>query len=325
MASSPSHKGPKCAILFAQVGRPLTGPNFLMETVLVVDDTAEGRELAASCLHDHGMKVLFAENGVQAQKVLAELEPDAVLTDLHMPEMGGLELVEFVRSQYSNIPVVLMTSKGNEQIAVDALKAGALSYVPKKDLRGTLCEAMGVVVEAVEANRFRERTRGLLEKSESRFVLGYEMDGTPALVSHLQNNLRQLNLCDETGAFQVSTALAEALGNAIDHGNLELDSLVREKDGTHVYAQLRQERSQKPPYRDRKVHVVERITPDQVTYVVRDEGKGFDHSLIPNPTDAENLLKASGRGLMLIRTFMDDTRFNETGNEITMVKRRAAA
>ena len=78
------------------------------------------------------------------------------------------------------------------------------------------------------------------------------------------------------------------------------------------------------PYRERRVRVCERLDPDAVTYVIRDEGKGFDLSTVPDPTNPDNLLKASGRGLMLIKTFMDEVTFNGVGNEITMVKRRAA-
>ena len=55
--------------------------------------------------------------------------------------------------------------------------------------------------------------------------------------------------------------------------------------------------------------------------MIRDEGPGFDPDGLPDPTDPENLTKASGRGVLLIRTFMDEVRFNDTGNEITMIKR----
>lgn len=295
-----------------------------MDRILVVDDSKEAREIAGNCLREHGLTPVFAANGREALRAIEKNPPDAVLTDLHMPEMNGLELVEYMRLKHSSIPVVLMTSRGSEQTAVEALKAGALSYVPKKELRGNLCDAMGVVVAAVEARRHRERVRTLLESSEARFVLGYEMDGPAALVNYLQSSLEQLNLCDETGLFQVGTALAEAFSNAIDHGNLDLPSVLRERGGDR-YEKLRQERVLERPYRDRRVHVTERITPDAVTYVVRDEGKGFDVSSVPDPTDSLHLLKASGRGLMLIRTFMDEVTFNKIGNEITMVKKRCDA
>ena len=143
-----------------------------------------------------------------------------------------------------------------------------------------------------------------------------------ALVSHLQNDLAQLNFCDETVLFQISTALTEALDNAVDHGNLEMDSVVREQGGRD-YDKLREKRKGRPPYCDRKIYLTERLTRKEATYVILDEGSGFDPSRLPDPKDARNLLKVSGRGIMLIRTFMDEVSFNDAGNEITMVKRRA--
>ena len=270
------------------------------------------------------MVPLFAANGREALDVIASNPPDAVLTDLHMPEMDGLELVEKMRRKYPRMPVVLMTSRGSEEDAVNALKAGALSYVPKKMLRNNLCDAMAIVVSAVEVKRHREKTRAMLEHSEARYVVDCDLHACAALVSHLEGNLDRLHFCDDTGIFQVGTALGEALGNAVDHGCLELDSEVRE-EATTAYAKLRQERAAQAPWCDRKVRLTERITTDQVSYVITDEGAGFDVSSVPDPRNAENLLRASGRGLMLIRTFMDEVTFNQRGNEITLKKRRAAA
>jgi CheY-like chemotaxis protein/anti-sigma regulatory factor (Ser/Thr protein kinase) len=292
-----------------------------MERILVVDDSKEARDLAGECLRDHGMTPIFACNGREAISAIEKEPPDAILTDLDMPEMDGLELVRLVRSRHSGLPVVLMTSHGSEETAVSALRAGALSYVPKAQLRNNLCDAMGMVMAAVEERRFRERTRTLLEHSEATFVLGYEMDGPNALISHLQGNLRQVNFCDDTELFQIGTALAEALSNAIDHGNLELDSAIRE-EGADVYARLRQERANQAPYRDRRVRVTELLSPDVVRYRVLDEGKGFDISCVPDPLHPDCLLKVSGRGLLLLRTFMDEVTFNEAGNEVTMTRRR---
>jgi CheY-like chemotaxis protein/anti-sigma regulatory factor (Ser/Thr protein kinase) len=295
-----------------------------MERILVVDDCEESRDLAGECLRDHGMTPVFARNGLEAVRAIQEHTPDAILTDMHVPGMDGLELVRFVRDKYSGLPVVLMTSQGNEETAVNALRAGALSYVPKTRLRDNLCAAMGMVMAAVEERRFRERTRALLDHSEANFVLGYEMDGPNALISHLQGNLRQVNFCDDTELFQIGTALAESFNNAIDHGNLELDSALRE-EGMDVYMRVRQERASQTPYRDRRVHVTERLTPNLVHYRVQDEGKGFNISTVPDPLHPDCLLKASGRGLLLLRTFMDDVTFNDAGNEVTMTRHRRAA
>jgi CheY-like chemotaxis protein/anti-sigma regulatory factor (Ser/Thr protein kinase) len=291
-----------------------------MPTILVVDDNRVDLKLAGAVVEEQGSRAVFAEDGQQALKLLERNTPDVVLTDLQMPEIDGLTLVERIRNDHPNLPVVLMTAHGSEEIAAAALKAGASSYVPKHNLKAELAEALRTVLTAVEAEQDRDRVRNFLRQSDARYVLGCEHDGSTALVSFLQEDLARLHFCNSTDRFHVGTALAEALANAIDHGNLELDSVLRETDD-FAYGKLRDERASQSPYRDRKVHVLVKLTPSQVTYTIRDEGGGFDPSTLPDPFDPESLLRPSGRGLTLIRTFMDEVSFNDDGNEITMVKK----
>ncbi len=73
----------------------------------------------------------------------------------------------------------------------------------------------------------------------------------------------------------------------------------------------------------KKVHVAFETAGDTLTITMRDEGKGLDPSEVPDPLAPENLLKQSGRGIFLIRAFMDEVRFRnmEPGTEITLIKR----
>lgn len=291
-----------------------------MPTALVVDDSAIDRRIAGQCVEENGLTAVYAENGRVAWEVLEKLQPDFVLTDLQMPEMDGLELVRKICRHHPRVPVILMTGNGSEEIAVNALKMGATSYVPKDNLRTRLGEALDRVRDAVAALRSRDSVRELLQTSESHFVLGYETTVVRALISHLQDALDRLNFCDQVGLLQISTALGEAITNAIDHGNLELDSALR--DGTKRYRDLGKQRSKEEPYCNRRVHVTARLTPELATYVIEDEGPGFDPALLPDPTHSANLLKSNGRGIMLIRTFMHEVHFNQRGNCLTMSRRR---
>ena len=105
---------------------------------------------------------------------------------------------------------------------------------------------------------------------------------------------------DEDSLHWVSVAIRESVINAIKHGN-------KSDAAKHVF--------------------IEFETTDQVPELairVRDQGEGFDPETVPNPLDPENLLKSSGRGIFLIRNFMDDVRLQrapEGGMEIRMVKR----
>ena len=157
--------------------------------------------------------------------------------------------------------------------------------------------------------------------TESRFVLANDVTAIAPLVGHLENSLTRMRLCDETGLIQVAVALREALVNAVFHGNLEVSSDLLSTDPS-AYDALVDERRNRSPYRDRRVYVTARETRTEATYVITDEGRGFDPSDLPDPLDPANLEKPSGRGLMLIRTFMDEVIHNERGNQITMVKRQ---
>jgi anti-sigma regulatory factor (Ser/Thr protein kinase) len=99
---------------------------------------------------------------------------------------------------------------------------------------------------------------------------------------------------------------------------LELDPALAERaDGLDF--DLAEKRTEQAPYRDRRVYITARVTGSDASFVVRDEGPGFDYAALPDPTDPENLEKVGNRGLLLIRIIMDEVRFNAAGNEITMV------
>ncbi|NUP11396.1 MAG: response regulator [Polyangiaceae bacterium] len=290
-----------------------------MTSVLVVDDSAIDRRLAGALLAKRGFDVEYATDGQDALARIEQARPDAVVTDLQMPKMTGLELVEAVRQRFPSLPVILMTAHGSEQIAMLALKTGAASFVPKRRLADDLGDTIEAVV-AISHDVGRISTVDPLDVREMRFQLGTDLQALGDVVGQLEAHLLQMGPADETLVVQVAVALREAIVNAIVHGNLEVSSSLLE-DGGAAFAQAIEERRQKAPYRDRKVSVVARYAPGEVRYVITDQGPGFDPSTLPDPTDLTNLEKASGRGLMLIRTFMEEVSFNERGNEIRMTKR----
>jgi len=292
-------------------------------TVLIVDDSVIDRHLAGAIVQKlEGWKASFAGNGAEAlQSLKTGLLPDMVLTDMLMPEMDGLELVQAIRNQYPLLPVILMTAHGSEDIAIQALQRGAASYVPKKSLARDLPETMETVFAVARANTRKQQVLESLYRHEIEFVVDNDVQLVPSLVSHLEDSIVTMRLCEPAGLILLGVALHEALTNAIFHGNLELNSTIKEQDEKKFYA-MAAERRQQFPYRDRRVHVSTTLTRDNATFVVRDEGPGFDPSLLPDPTDPSNLERVSGRGLLLIQTFMDHVEHNEKGNQITLVKRR---
>ncbi len=292
-----------------------------MPKILVVDDSGTDRCIIAGLLADApDMHLDFASNGAEALQKLAQAQPDLVVTDLIMPEVNGLQLVDAVRQRYPLVPVILLTSQGSEEVAVQALHRGAASYVPKQLLARDLAETVAKVLGVSGRERSHSRLLGCMTESTSAFVMDNDPELIPPLVSYLQESLGQLGVCDEADRTRVGVALEEALSNALIHGNLEIGSDLRGGDDC-AYCDAIARRRREPPYRDRRIHVEASLGAAGATFVVRDEGRGFDPAALPDPTDPANLEKCSGRGILLMRTFMDEVHFSERGNAVTLIKR----
>jgi CheY-like chemotaxis protein len=294
-------------------------------TVLVVDDSPMDRRLAMRLVEKvEGWGALQANNGVEALEIIKHQPPTVVLTDMLMPQMDGLELVETIRMHYPLIPVIVMTAFGSEDVAIKALQKGAASYVPKKSLATDLAETLEQVYSAARAGRQQRQLLECLTTVDHHFLLANDPALVPTLVAHLQDQLTRMSLCDQTSRIRLGVAYEEALLNGIYHGNLEVDSELRQ-NGDGAFHQLAERRRFQHPYSGRRLSVRASFSRSEAVCVIADEGPGFDPKALPDPTDPANLGRVGGRGLLLIRTFLDEVRFNQTGNEITLIKRREAA
>ncbi len=291
-------------------------------TVLIVDDSPFDRHLVGGLIEAiPGWQASYAENGADALAAIARALPTVVLTDLVMPQIDGLKLVEQIRKRHLCLPVVVMTAHGSEEVAIRALRSGAASYIAKRQLARDLAETLQQLAATAQTCRSHRRLLECLCRSEAEFMLENDPALLPPLTNLLQGQLLDLGLGDETDSIRTGIALNEALSNALFHGNLEVSSTLRQLDADPYY-RLAAERRRQAPYCERHLHLTARLTPAEAHYVIRDEGPGFNPTSLPDPTDPANLENFSGRGLLLIRTFMDEVRHNAAGNEITLIKRR---
>jgi len=102
-----------------------------METILIVDDEKNYLLVLSAVLEEEGYEVLTAVSGAEALEVLASSEPDLVLTDMKMPGMDGIELLERIKARDPDLPVIMMTAHGTVDKAVEAMQKGAYTYLLK--------------------------------------------------------------------------------------------------------------------------------------------------------------------------------------------------
>ena len=128
------------------------------KTVLVVDDAAEIRELLADLiLRPSGYRVLTAASGSAGLEAARAQSPDVVISDIKMPDLTGIELTEILRRERPSLPVILITAEGSEEVARQALRAGAIDYYPKPfdpdEMLATLARVLAEPVAAPQIGR----------------------------------------------------------------------------------------------------------------------------------------------------------------------------
>jgi cyclic di-GMP phosphodiesterase len=157
--------------------------------ILVVDDDAGVRESVSSLISAHGFSVISCENAKDALAQLQENRILAVLTDINMPVISGIELLDKVHQAYPQIPVILMTAYAELDIAIEAIKIGAFDFVTKPYKSVYLIR---VIEKAIEYYRLKEMEANyhiMLEDTVTRRTK--ELADSMALIKNMGTELIQ--------------------------------------------------------------------------------------------------------------------------------------
>src|SRR6202140_3098690 len=178
-----------------------------MEHILIVDDEEATREVVMTLLEAQGYSCTQARNGKVALQFLSQRSPDLVLSDMVMPEMDGMKLLEWIRSHDKNIPVIMVTAMNDLSTALEAIRRGAYDYILKPFEKDQLY---------LSVRRALEHRRLVLENRNYQRNLEKLVEERPA---QLQGALEQLERSyDDT---------LEALGGALDLKDAETEGHCR--------------------------------------------------------------------------------------------------
>ncbi|MGE0468478.1 MAG: hypothetical protein Nkreftii_002584 [Candidatus Nitrospira kreftii] len=294
----------------------MTTPD-LSDQLLVVDSCLETQARIAQHLQGRGFSIVSTHDPVAALATIESAAPDIVLTDLFLPDAGGLRLVKELKARHDPRPVIVMAQDAPEPMILEALRVGAADYLHKPITEEELAHAI-------------QRARGLLPgdladlqgvcRSEYRLTMDSDPGHIPGIISWLMKTtasalppMRRLHL---------QGALQELLFNAIEHGNLEIFYQEKQEalaDG--LYEQLLAQRLAQARLRDRRViiHALYEKSGASLLYRITDEGKGFKwRSLLMRSQEVCESEDANGRGIFLTRSFFPGLAYNERGNEVTI-------
>lgn len=294
--------------------------------LVVVADDEQRRHINESLRRNNDWEVIPATTGAEGQAKFQQNAIDLVVIDLASIGLPGTELFEWIRDDRGHVPVILLTAdETDEQTKVQALVMGAASYVPQsyvaRDLRVTVERILGLTGCR---RRHARLTESLVTTQADYRVENNDLKMIPVLIGHLIDTAEEFGVVTPKGRMQLAVALEEAITNGIVHGNLEVPSQLKDEDHDAFYRLIAQRQRDKC-CSERRLFVRGDFEQGFSRFTITDEGEGFDPAAIQDPTSPDQIDRPHGRGLFLIRAFMDEVSFNEAGNEIRLTKRAAGA
>ena len=241
---------------------------------------------------------------------------------LMAPQSERFELIDTLRTTCPRPLIVVVTEQDCEELTTAALVRGAVGDIPGRRLEESLLRTLRSVTGlTIRTDHRHHDLMEAWERTAMEFVLDNSSATVTALVSYIRETLQLLKFADQGTIIRTCVALTEALDNAL---YLELSSELRKGSG-EAWEKAVAERRETSPYKDRQILVRLELSRNELAVTILDEGPGFDPSKLPDPTDPDNIEEVCGRGVFLVRTFMDEVRYNDKGNEITLVKRSGSS
>ncbi len=188
--------------------------------VLVVEDDEISRTIVTTVTDEAGYEVREACNGVEALSLFESFQPDLVFSDISMPEMDGLQLLEEIRKKSHDVIVIMTTGHGTAEYTLKALQLHANDYlvkpIPARDILAALTK-----YEDVVASRSIEReVLGLILHRQVTMRMGNRPEIAAKVADRLLLETEgRIPLAERLG---IRLGLVEIILNAIEHGNLAI-------------------------------------------------------------------------------------------------------
>ena len=288
----------------------------------MTDDSPITRKVLHELCVARGFDVAEAYDGEEGVRMARASVPDLILLDLEMPKLDGLSALSRIRDEDPTVPVVIVSGTTDAEITERALSLGAVNLIRKpfdtQEIQFVLDQIYKALAEQTDFHDVLE----LVEMRATSLSFGGQTGILSKVVAFLGRELVNAYPGFEVPITEIKLALYEALANAYEHGNLAIT--FDEKSDVLTNAggiqELIRERLEDPKLAKRRIHIKASYRDNSASYFIRDEGEGFDHdSHVNKPVASATALH--GRGITLIGHYMDDVSWNESGNEIRLVKR----
>jgi DNA-binding response OmpR family regulator len=310
--------------------------------ILIIDDNEEILTLLEVLLNKEGYRTVLARSGDEGVTMALGEGPDLVLLDLNMPGLRGLDVCRRIKAdpRTHDIAVIILSAISDTVVKAQGFNFGAVDYIQKPFRHVELMARIRAQLRIkAEIDQLRHQYREVSEKYEQS--VAFSMGAIDQLC--IEEESKRLSVCSHVDRVQgvvnqlligiaarlerkarsdLALGLHEMVLNAIEHGNLGINSQEKcEALERGAFNQLIEQRQSDPRLLARRVVIDYRFDGAAVSYLIEDEGEGFDWRAYIERDESENLLASNGRGIMISRYVFDSIEYNDRGNAVTVRKR----
>lgn len=265
--------------------------------ILIVDDEKNILKLLSHELESMNFKTITVETAENALEIINKQNVDIIILDLILPFMSGLEFMKKLKESQIYIPTIVITGFATRQNAISAIKLGAVNYITKPFELEEISRGISKIIKTFPLS-FSPLSKNYKEPTNEYKTIEINIPSDIELIRGVSTRILEEafsnGIINKENEMPIRLALDEALANAIEHGN------------NYGVQKL--------------VNIKCTFASDKLEITIKDEGRGFSPEAVFDPRDEENILASGGRGIFLIKCYMDEVKFNKQGNEITMIK-----
>ncbi|MDQ3373468.1 MAG: ATP-binding protein [Acidobacteriota bacterium] len=261
----------------------------MQKKILIVDDHDDLSTVLTHEFSKLGHVVVLCESRDEAVSLIKDKDFDLIITDL---DGEHLTSKSDETDNITCLPEIVPDSRSNVKAFKICVSNSQKNEINDDELKNLIETTLNYKAKFVDQ---KEIVQNLREKIE--FEIPSVISVMHAILDYLMKRVEKIGVVNAESS-NLFVALDEAFVNAVKHGNkFDVAKFVR---------------------------ISAEVSAKEARFTIEDEGEGFDVNGIPDPTDPENLFKASGRGVLIIHNVMDEVRYNERGNRLEMIKRTEA-
>jgi CRP-like cAMP-binding protein len=257
--------------------------------------------------------------------------PEIVLINFSDPSIDLDSIISHIRDDKWILNFGILGFYSGEKDQEEALLAkyksiNLLALLDHSRIRSHLVKNLQIISRNYQIIFQQELSRNLLDGASGSFTIENDILAIPLYAGITATILAQRGLINPDNKMHLQLALGELIVNAVEHGNCGIsyeEKTMGMENGLSV-VELVAERCKDPLIRNKKVDLLWDIHPEESVFVIRDEGEGFDVRAYLKKIASQDMMSLHGRGIKMASAFSTELKYNEKGNQVTLILKHDA-